>query len=86
MFTVSCNVHQGEGEGSACGWWPAEAPDVQGCLGLVLCCKWSEELATGHTLRDLGSRWRLTVHSVQDKLLAIKDLQNENIKQKKTLA
>lgn len=30
---------RGEGEGSACGWWPAEAPDVQRCLGLVLCCK-----------------------------------------------
>lgn len=30
---------RGEGEGSACGGWPAEAPDVQRCLGLVLCCK-----------------------------------------------
>lgn len=30
---------RGEGEGSACGCWPAEAPDVQRCLGLVLCCK-----------------------------------------------
>lgn len=30
---------RGEGEGSACGWWPAEAPDVQRCLGLVPCCK-----------------------------------------------
>lgn len=25
-------------EGTTCGWWPAEAPDVQQCLGRVPCC------------------------------------------------
>ncbi|MED6260854.1 hypothetical protein ATANTOWER_030255 [Ataeniobius toweri] len=54
MFTVSHNVHTGGREGRAHGWWPAQAPDVLQCLGLVLC---SEEPATGHTLRDLDSRW-----------------------------
>lgn len=27
------------GGGGVRGWWPAEAPDVQCCLGRVLCCK-----------------------------------------------
>lgn len=48
------------GEGSTCGWWPAEAPDVQRCLGHVLCCKcvvrsWLPDTHWGIWAADDGS-------------------------------
>lgn len=82
-LTVSCNMDR-----STCGWWPAATPDVQPCFGayLVMCCNVEHGAATGRTLRDLGSRWRLTVPSVGDKLSAIKGLKHENINKRKSLS